>query len=145
MRSHMGTGTHHSASRTRREDLTVQVELSTVIASDYSQREPSSYIATNSKDRDAKAGREALSFGYVGELSADEEVLSPTMDKAERGALAHSDVDTQAGAGEPPLSPPRPIAFELTSPISPLSQSMQQRREQAAHVQAEEEEFMRII
>ncbi|KZV65579.1 hypothetical protein PENSPDRAFT_689741 [Peniophora sp. CONT] len=144
MRSHMGINTHSGTSRTRRESLSVQVELSTVVASDYTRGSPGACQTTDNKVRDVKAVREAVSFGSLrGELDEDAEVLSPTMDKAERGAL-EADVDADA-PGEPPVRPSMPIAFELSSPISPLTQNMRQRREQAAREQAEEDEFMRII
>lgn len=132
------TLTHSTSSRQRREDLTVQVELSTVVASDYacgaSKANP---LANDDKVCGVKPCQEVVGLGGAAD---DDQVLSPAMDKAERGALADS------GTDEPPLDPPRPtIAFELTSPLTPFTRGMQRRRDEMAQEQADEDEFMRII
>ncbi|VDB86920.1 unnamed protein product [Peniophora sp. CBMAI 1063] len=130
IRSNTFTGT----SRTRRDDLVVQVELSTVVARDAANGGSSaSDSATDSKERNLTATREASSL-----VSADGEAV----DKAERGILVC--VDPSLNTDNPPLMPPRAIAFELSSPIT-RTQSMRHRWEQAAREQAQEDEFMRII
>ena len=141
-RSQVTTTAYPGSSRVHREDLTVQVELSTVVASDYARGERNSCMQPDAKVRDVKVARQTVSFGPIdGEAEEDDQVMSPAMDKAERGALADLDVGVGARRDESLLSPPRPVAFELTS----LSQNIRQRREEAAREQAEEEEFMRII
>ena len=141
-RSQVTTMGHHGSSRMPREDLTVQVELSTVVASDYAEGGRNSCLQPDTKVRDVKVARQIVSFEPIdGEAEEDDQLKSPAMDKAERGALADSDVGAGAGRDRSLLSPPRPVAFELTS----ISQNIRQRREEAAREQAEEEEFMRII
>ena len=139
MRSHATSTLQFAGSRTRREDLTVQVELSTVVASDYTNGTPKTNSAIGSITPDVKVSQEEVGSGSISNAGEDDQVLSPAMDKAERGALA--DLEARAGMDAPPRNSTRPIAFQLTSPITPR----RQQQEEIAREQAEEDEFMRII
>ncbi|VDC07999.1 unnamed protein product [Peniophora sp. CBMAI 1063] len=144
MISHIAGGARTGSSRSRREDLTVQVELSTIVASDYADSGSRASAGTDSKVRDMKVVRDGISVDHLSEsVGEDAQLPSPVMDKMERGAF--SDLEGRANADGSSLGPPRPIAFEITAPITPLTQRMQHRREEMAREQAEEDEFMRII
>lgn len=138
------TGRHTAASRTRREDFVVQVELSTIVSGDCADvGESRGNLAPDSKVQDAKLTGDTIGFESTGDLNKDGQGPPSAMDKAERGAL--TDLNTRVDTDEPSLNPPRAIAFQLTSPRTPSTQSMLHRREEMCRKQAEENEFMRII
>lgn len=136
MRQHLATSTQADTSRMDQEDFIVQVEMSAFVASTSNHDDDGSKFASSVVGGKAREVGSA-SIGNVGE---GDQVQSPAIDKAERGALA----DWDAGA-EPPLNPPRPIASDIVSPTPPPMQDMRRRREELTREQAEEDEFMRII
>ena len=136
-RSHLGTG----ASRARREDLAVQIELTTVVARDYPDNAPRVDGATDSKAQDVEVGQDSASFGSIGIGGEDAPDPLPPNEKAERGALTNLDVGIDRD--ESAVDPSRFVAYEA-SPPTPLAQRMRRRQEEIAQKQAEEE-FMRII
>ena len=73
-RSQVTTTAYPGSSRVHREDLTVQVELSTVVASDYAEGQRNSCMQPDAKVRDVKVARQTVSFGPIdGEAEEDEE------------------------------------------------------------------------
>ncbi|VDB94488.1 unnamed protein product [Peniophora sp. CBMAI 1063] len=129
----------------RREDLVVRVELSTVIASDYTDGRSRADPVNDTKARNSRICSDVADIESTGTSRKNGQDMASESDG---GYARRHNADLNAATDVmPALTRDRTtsaVAFELTSPITP-AQSLRRRWELATREQAEGEEFMRIL
>ena len=120
------------------------MELSTIVARDSADDGSKTDPAGEEAVKSVEETRRTINTGTTGDIGEGDQILTPVMGKAGRRILADS--DAEMGRDGPPRDPSRAVEFDLTSSAStPSALSARRRQEEISRVQAEEDEFMRII